>query len=359
MKRFRFSLGLLLILILALATFNYRLVIYGLEQLSGQLRIIRGAIPVELVLKDPKVDETVKEKLRYTEVVRRYAMDSLGLKNSRNYTTFFDQKGEPVMWVVTGCRPYEMRAKEWWFPVIGNVSYKGFFEDQKALQEVEKVRSQGFETGIYSPSAWSTLGFFTDPILSEMLNRGPGNLAELIIHELTHSTLYLESNVDFNENFATFIGEQGAIQFLRYRYGGKSRELQRYRDMLSDDRLYQNYMIFSANRLDSLYKSFDETSSIDEKEKAKQAMITEIMNGIVQLPFLIPERYQRKFETDRPINNTDFMSYLRYHKDQEMLRMVLQNSFRGDLRKMIETFSNMGEEAIIRYGLNPSQIKKP
>lgn len=359
MKRLRFSLGILLILILILAAINYRLVIYGLEQLTGQLRIIRGAVPVERILSDPKVNDKVKEKLKYTEVVRRFAMDSLGLENSRNYTTYFNQQGKPVMWVVTGCLPYEMKAKEWWFPIIGKVSYKGFFKEEKALREEEKIRSEGFETGVYNPSAWSTLGFFTDPILSEMLKRGPGNLAELIIHELTHATLYLESNVDFNENFATFIGEQGAIQFLRYRYGEESRELQRYRDMLSDDRLYQNYMLFSANRLDSLYKSFNETSSIDEKEKAKQAMITEIMNGIAQLPFRIPERYQRKLKTDRPINNTDFMSHLRYHKDQEMLQMVLQNSFRGDLRQMIKTFSVLGEEAINRYGLNPSQIKKP
>lgn len=359
MKRLRFSLGILLILLLVLAVFNYRLVIYGLEQLTGQLRIIRGAVSVESVLSDPGVKDEIKEKLRYTEVVRRYSMDSLGLENSRNYTTYFDQQGQPVMWVVTGCLPYEMSAKEWWFPVVGTVSYKGFFKEEKALREEEKIKSLGFETGVYNPSAWSTLGIFTDPILSEMLNRGPGSLAELIIHELTHATIYLKSNVDFNENYATFIGEQGAMRFLRYRFGDKSEELTRYRDMLTDDRIYQNYMIASANRLDSLYKSFDDTSSNDEKENAKQVMITQIINGIAQIPFRIPDRYQRKFGKDRRFNNTDFMSHLRYHKDQEMLQMVLQNSFRGDLRQMIKTFSDLGEEAINKYGLNPSQIKKP
>lgn len=357
MKLLRLSLVILLVLLLGLATFNYRLVIYGLEQLTGQLRIIRGAVPVENILSDPTVNDDVKEKLMYTEEVRRYSMDSLGLENSRNYTTFFDQQGKPVMWVVTGCLPYEMKAKEWWFPVIGKVSYKGFFKEEKALREEKKVQSQGYETGIYNPSAWSTLGLFTDPILSEMLNRGPGNLAELMIHELTHATLYLESNVDFNENFATFIGEQGAIHFLRYRYGEKSRELQRYRDLLSDTRLYQSYMIESANRLDSLYKSFDETWSRDDKENAKQLLITEIINGIEQLPFIVPDRYLRKLETTKRFNNTDFMSYLRYHKDQETLQSVLQNSFKGDLRKMIATFSDRGEEALERYGLAPSQIK--
>lgn len=351
MKRLRFSLGILTFLFLILAAFNYRLVVYGLEQLTGQLRIIRGAVPVERILSDSKVNDDVKEKLKYTEVVRRYAMDSLGLENSRNYTTYFDQQGQPVMWVVTGCLPYEMRAMEWWFPVIGKVSYKGFFKEEKALREEKTVQAQGYETGIYNPSAWSTLGFFTDPILSGMLNRGPGSLAELIIHELTHATLYLESNVDFNENFATFIGEQGAMRFLRYRFGNDSEEVKRYRNMLSDDRLYQNYMIVSANRLDSLYKSFEETSSIDEKENAKQRMITEIMKGIAQLPFRIPERYQRKLENKRRFNNTDFMSFLRYHKDQEALQRILQNSFNNNLRKMVETFRDEGEEAMMTYGL--------
>lgn len=337
----------LLLLLAAAAVLNYRLIGYGISQLNGQLHIIRNAVPVTEVLNNPATPDSVREKLIYINQVRTFAMDSLGLKNSDNYTTLFDQKGEPVMWVVTASLPYELKAYEWWFPVIGTVSYKGFFTEEKAKREAENVESEGYETDIYSPSAWSTLGYFTDPILSNMLNRGPGRLADLIIHELTHATVYLKSSVDFNENFATFVGEKGAEMFLKHHFGNESPEYTRFIQYLEDDEIYHHYMIESARRLDSLYKSFSIETSIAQKEPKKRALINEITEGIRHLPYHQPERFHKMLNKKEQLNNTDFLAYLRYRKDQSVFREALQKNYNGDLRAMVKDVverSDRGEE---------------
>ena len=223
----------LLFIILLTALWNYKLVFYGIQQLNGQLKIICKSVPVTEVINDKNVNPEIKEKLLLVEEIRRFAMDSIGLTNSDNYTTFYDQQGKPLMWVVTGCKPYSLEAKKWNFPFVGEVSYKGFFKEYRAKKEELLVRQQGYETDIYSPSAWSTLGYFTDPILSNILKRGPGRISELIIHELTHATIFQSSSVVYNENLATFVGENGAIKFLIAHFGDTSVYINRYKNRLS------------------------------------------------------------------------------------------------------------------------------
>ena len=108
-----------------------------------------------------------------------------------------------------------MRAYEWSFPFLGRVPYKGFFDRGAAIEEDSLLRLKGYDTGIGNIRGWSTLGWFKDPILSGMLENSEGALANLIIHELWHGTLYVKDSADFNENLASFAGEQGALLFLQ------------------------------------------------------------------------------------------------------------------------------------------------
>ncbi len=336
MKRFFTRIFIALLLFIGVfCIWKFELVVYGIGQLKGQLSIIRNARPIAEVLQDSALSVEYREKLLLAGEIRRFAMDSLGLANSDNYTTFYNQKDKPVLWVVTGCKPFFLEAKEWWFPLIGNVTYKGFFDEWKANVEAAKVRGEGYETDIYNPSAWSTLGYFTDPILSNQLKRGPGRLAELIIHELTHATVYLKSNVDFNENLATFIGERGATEFLESKYGVDSEQAVRYKNFLADDELYNNAMMFGAQRLDSLYRNMDPEKPVTEKALIKFRMIARILLDINRLPFAQPERYKYRFEDNRLPDNTSFMSFLRYRKRQGNFEEELRNKFNGNLKAFI------------------------
>lgn len=337
MKKFigRF-LKIFLVAFFIIAVWNHQLILYGARQLKGQLSVVWNSKPITAVLNDTTLSDESRSKLLLTLDIRKFAMDSLGLKNSKNYTTYFDQHDKAVMWVVTACLPYELKAKEWHFPFLGNVSYKGFFSDELAIKEANLVRSQGYVTDIYSPAAWSTLGFFTDPVFSNVLKRSPGRIAELIIHELTHATIYLESSVEFNENLATFIGEKGAEQFLINRYGTDSEEYKRYHGFLSDEIIYSEYMMQSAQQLDSLYKTFTGNLPVKEKAKKKFTMIASIMSGIKSLPLTYPERYIFKFKKSPLPENTEFMAFLRYRKDLGKLESIYKNKYNQNLKSFID-----------------------
>ncbi len=267
-----------LVLFLILMVWNWKLVFYGIDQLKGQLHIVYNSITVEEALSDSSLTDEYKRKLLLIGEIRKYAMDSLDLKNSDNYTTFYNQQNKPVLWVLTACEPFAMKAYQWHFPLLGSVSYKGFFVKEKGEKEFSEIKQKGFDADYSTVSGWSTLGWFKDPVLSNFLKRPDGMLAELIIHELTHATVYIKSNVDYNENLATFIGEQGAEKFLQYKCGKESKELTEYRHYKSDEEMYGNHLLKSAESLDSLYKSISgKTVSVYEKHFLKYKIIAEKM----------------------------------------------------------------------------------
>ncbi|MBK9399864.1 MAG: aminopeptidase [Bacteroidetes bacterium] len=314
--------------------FNFQLVNYGLSQLRGQLHIVINARPAEELLNDRNFPDSLKKKLQLVDDIRRFAIDSLGLKNSKNYTTVYDQKGKPALWVLTACEPFAMKAYEWKFPLLGAVSYKGFFEKEKGIPELEALKQGGYDTD-YSPTGgWSTLGWFKDPILSNMLRRSEGQLAELMIHELTHATLYLPGSVDYNENFATFTGEQGALQFLAYRFGSESKELKAYADLQYDEEIFGKYMVTAAKELEVFYQSLDTGMSHPEKVTAKYRKINSIVFNINDLKLKNPDRFRLTDTEGKLPNNCLFMSYRRYRKQQEEFKVQLMK-YNGDLKNWL------------------------
>lgn len=320
--------------ILAVVLFNFQVLWYGINQATGQLKIIWNTKPVTEMLKDPNVADSVKYKLQLIQDIKKFAVDSLGINKSDNYTTFYDQKGKPILWVVTACPPYEMKAKEWKFPIIGSFSYKGFFKYQYALEEELEMKKQGYETAINTASGWSTLGWFKDPILSNMLRRNEGRLANLIIHELTHGTLYVKNQVEFNENLASFIGDKGAEAFLNIKYGKNSEEYKEYENYKSDDKKFSDHILNGAKLLDSLYKTFSNLTPDSIKADRKKKLIEKIVVTMDTIKFYDTAYFHDYFEGFIP-NNTFFMSFLRYESKLDEFEKEYQEKFQGDLRKYL------------------------
>jgi predicted aminopeptidase len=242
--------------------------------------------------------------------------------------------------VLTACRPYELEAKKWHFPILGQVEYKGFFKEEKALKEQREVILEGFETDIYNPVAWSTLGLLTDPILSGQLKFSPGRLAELIIHEMTHATVYVAGDVDYNENLATFVGEKGAEKFLTYRYGKESIELTSYLNYITDEEMYSRYMLLQSRSLDSLYRTFTSDMTLREKADKKYRKIANIMLGLNNMPFHNSRRYRTNFKKGKLPNNTEFMAFLRYRKDQDVFKKSFEQNFNENLKAFVQEITN-------------------
>jgi predicted aminopeptidase len=333
----RIALVLIAVILLAIVVY-WDLVSYGFRQGKGQLKIIWNAKPVEEVLQDPTFPDSLKAKLFLIAEVRKFAIDSLGLKDTDNYKTIYDQKGEELMWVVTACEPFQFKAKEWKFPIIGSVPYKGFFEKEKAIALRDELDKEGWDTSIRNPGGWSTLGWFTDPILSKMLERSEGDLANLIIHEMVHATIFVKDSIDFNENLATFIGDRGAEKFLQFKYGKDSQEYKIYLQEDQDFVRYIDHMIRGTEKLDSLYQSISGIESIDEKKKLKEQLIQHIVSSMDTLTLVLNQKPSERFKARLP-NNTYFMNIQRYQSKQDLFWSEFFNSFHGDLKKYVLVLS--------------------
>jgi predicted aminopeptidase len=325
----------LLLLTCLLTLIYWDLVLYGIRQAKGQLHIINNARPVEEFLSDPLFPDSLKKRLVLINEVRRYAIDSLGLKDTKNYKTLYDQQGEEIMWVVTASEPFRLKAKEWTFPILGSVPYKGFFRKDLAIALREELQKEGWDVSIRNPGGWSTLGWFTDPILSKMLERTEGDLANLIIHEMSHSTIFVKDSVDFNENLATFIGDRGAEKFLIARYGAHSPEYQTYLNEDDDYLKFADHMLRGTQKLDSLYNTMQETDPVEQKRQLKTALITRIVDSLDTLSLSTDNKPAARYQKNLP-NNAYFMNFRRYQAKQDTFWDEYRNRFHQDLKAYIK-----------------------
>ncbi|MBS1680204.1 MAG: aminopeptidase [Bacteroidetes bacterium] len=321
----------LILFIAALVIWQWSLVNYGVRMGMGQLKIIWQAKPVDEFLKDPDFPDSLKKKLRLIDEIRKFAIDSLGLEDTENYKTMYDQRGEELMWVVQACEPFKLEPKLWHFPVVGNLPYKGFFDKEKALTERKKLIGENYDVSIRNPGGWSTLGWFTDPILSDMLKRNDGDLAGLIIHEMVHATIFVKDNSDFNENLASFIGDTAAYHFLAFKYGKRSPQYLKYLHEDQDYRKFSRHMLRGRDKLDSLYQSFKPEDLFETKKEKKKIMIETIMKNMDTLSLF----EKRKTTSTWLPNNTYFMSFHLYQSKQKDFGVELNDRFKGNLKGYI------------------------
>ena len=334
------KIGLALLLVLVgLAIWQRELIAYGIMQGQGQFEVLWNARPLEEIMKDPAVPDSLKHRLELVGEVREYGVDKLGLSETKNYTTLYDQKGKDILWVITACQPYALENKEWRFPVVGTVSYKGFFDYEKALKEEEVLKAEGLDTNIRSVGAWSTLGWFRDPILSNMLFRLEGDLVNTVLHELTHATVFVKDSLTFNENLATFVGHEGALQFIADTWGPQSQQMKQYRERYQDRHIFSEHVLRGLGRLDSLYNSFSMQTSTLEKEIQKQRLIRKIIDETSTLPLNRAAEWEAYFAEQEP-NNAYFMSYERYQGGQQELEKQLQQQFGGNLKQFVEYYKS-------------------
>jgi predicted aminopeptidase len=323
------------ILLSILVIWQYDMLAYGFGQAKGQLRILWKAKPLDHYLNDPHFPDSLKQKILLSQEIKNFANNGLGLKGEKNYNTMFDQQGKPVLWVVTAAQRFQLEAVQWEFPILGSFSYKGFFEHDCAVKEAEKLKEQDFDVNIGEVNAWSTLGWFRDPLLSSLLLRSEGHLADVIIHELTHTTVFVKNDVQFNENLATFVGHKGAEMFLIDKFGKASPEYNSYIDSREDRDRFARHVLNGAEYLDSVYQSMDTLASYETKMEIRTSAINEFMQSMDTVAFINKSRYSNYFDDFEP-DNTFFLAYTRYRAKLDDLEAIFQEEFNGDLRAFIE-----------------------
>jgi predicted aminopeptidase len=299
--------------------------VYLGQQAQGQLSVIFHTQNVNEVLNQSALSKSEKDKIRLIQEVKLFAESEFGLDKTENYSTFYHQHGKPILWMLTACDPFKFDEKLWHFPMLGKVSYKGFFKHELAVQEALPLRMQNLDVDIGKVSAWSTLGILSDPILSSMLDYDEGELCELIIHELTHATLYFANDVDFNENFASFVGRMGAIQFIKHKYGNQSSQMKIYRQDLKDEDILKSFILSKKEALTQFYDTLNPNLNYLEKIKLKQKKLDDIVKELYLLDIY---NWKTKIKIAFKIKssaNAYFMSYHRYDSQYNQLMMAYKN----------------------------------
>ncbi|MCX6125294.1 MAG: aminopeptidase, partial [Proteobacteria bacterium] len=187
---------------------------YVTTQAWTQAKLLNRRKPISEVLIDPAVDEAIKNKLKFTKAILTYAETQV-LQVDDSYSKFVPLDGPAVSYLVQAARPDEFKLKTWWFPVVGTVPYLGFFDVADRNSYASTLEADGYEVSRPSAAAFSSLGWFSDPIYSSMLLETDADLAQLYFHELTHKTAWIAGGVELNENLAEFIGEEMTERFFK------------------------------------------------------------------------------------------------------------------------------------------------
>lgn len=324
----------LVLLFLFLGVSQHQLIGYLSEQGWHQFLIIKNAEPLDRFLNDPDFPDEYKQKLKLIGNIREFAVERLGLEDNGVYRTMYDNGDRNLLWLVKAAPPFSVEPYHWHFPIAGSFAYKGYFDKTKAKEEAKRLKAKGYDVWISRVSAWSTLGFLKDPIFSSMLKRKEGDLVELIIHEMTHGTIFLKNDLQFNENLAVFIGENGAMLYLEETYGKDSPELKAYRASLTDSRTFYNHIVKGSERLALLYNSFSELPE-SEKKKEKETLIAAIIAEIGELSFEDSERYSA-YKGFTP-NNAWFSGYRTYRADLSEFENDLKMKYNSNLKSYVES----------------------
>ena len=243
-----------LLLVLGIVVLGIRFEVGYLYQLGkGQIALLWKAKPIDAVLQAGTLSPDQRAKLELIQAIREFAQREIGLNPSQNYTAYVDIGRGPVSWNLIVCPKDRLAPLEWWYPIVGSVPYRGYFDRATAESVRDEYLAEGYDTYLRPVGAYSTLGWFSDPVVSPMLRYSEGDLADLIIHELTHATVWVKGDVAFNEGLASFVGEAGALMWLQR--GGDAQAVQQMLDERADRVVFRNFMQAIAARLTALYRS--------------------------------------------------------------------------------------------------------
>jgi predicted aminopeptidase len=291
---------------------------YYLHLATGQMGLIVGCESVAQVLSSPALENRTRERLLFSGAILEFAHKELGLGGASNYTCYYDTDGQPVSWNISASPPHRFAPYQWWFPIVGSVPYKGYFERERAEAERDRLSAEGYDVIVRAVSAYSTLGFLSDPLLSTMIRYREGEFADLILHELTHATVYAPGQTEFNESLATFVGKTGSLLFMQRHYGAGSDVVAATRRQRQEGERFATLMHAVTSALDSLY-------ALDLSREEVLLQRVAVFDGFKEryrgMKELFPSsRYDGFLSWE--VNNARLLSYRRYHRSLDLFANI-------------------------------------
>ena len=324
----RAALALLLLAIAYLLTPTGRyLVRAGWEE----AKILARRRPIAELVRDGRIPDSTRAKLALVLAARDFAADSLGLDVGESFTTFSPLERDTLVLVLSAAHQDRLRFRTWWFPIVGSVPYKGFFDFEAARAAARDLHADGFDAYLRPASAFSTLGWFNDPLLSTTLRDDSLELANTVIHEVVHNTYYASGRAVFNESFANFVGARGAAEFFRMR--GQERAARETEVRWRDEMVLGRFWSGLYAEIDSAF-----TANADDRATrlaARRAIYREarlrLQRDVAPRLRTVPPGYARRVRLD----NAALMARRIYLTDLELFEAAWHREGR-DLRRTIE-----------------------
>ncbi len=307
---------------------------YYSQSAKGHLSLMVKRKPIAQLLKDDSVSEQRKKELKLVQEIRTYASERLKLPNNGSYTKFVELHRKAVTWNLVVTPKYSMTPSQWCFPIIGCISYKGYFSEHKATSEAKQLAALGYDTFVAESTAYSTLGWFNDPVVSTMLDHGVLLTAETIFHELAHQRVYHKSDSDFNEAFASAVGQVGTRLWLKEKH---PKSLAAYDDYLKKQQQFIGLLLATTEKLKKLYKI---KMSDAETEKKKQAIIKGLKLQYTKLKKSWGGYNAYDAWFDKPINNARLALVGVYFQQIPIFVRVLE-SYHGDFERFYKEMKKL------------------
>jgi len=328
--------GVMLILILLCSGCDAA---YLFHAAAGQVRLLSNSIPIQDALNDKSLSPDEQERLRLVARIKAFGEKVLGLKETDNYETVYLSSSQHPVYTVSASPKDRLCRKTWWFPFVGDIPYLGFFDLEKAKAERDRLAAQDMDVFIGVADAYSTLGWFKDPVTLNLIQGSTPDLAEIILHEMTHTTLYLKGQSAFNEGLAVLIGKVGAFLFFEQVFGPTHPFTWQAKASIEDERVFSRFLDSLMDELERLYGS---TLSYGEKVTRREEIFTRSLETFKELA--------NSFKTDRfvrfgqrPLNNATILAAGLYHRRFHLFEAVLEKKG-GSVREMLLVFKDLNKE---------------
>lgn len=335
-------LSLCVFLVLCVALGGCSTVAYYSQSVAGHTRIMLARQPVDRAIENAQ--EPLRSQLMLSKQVRHFAVSELALPESRSYRHYVPLQREYPVWNVIAAEEFSIEPKYWCYLVIGCASYRGYFKEASAVEYATGLQEEGFETLVSGATAYSTLGWFSDPILPSMLRYGDIAFVETLLHEMAHQRLYVNGDSEFNEAFASLVGEEGTRRWLRQH---RPEELLAYEARLKAIEQFGELVQVTKTALQEVYA---QKTSDEVKRQEKRTVLRQMQ-----------DEYDRVKSTQwggkpwfdhwfkQPINNARLASFSTYRASIPALSALL-NGCDGDLARFyqqLELAEQVAERVII------------
>jgi predicted aminopeptidase len=326
--------------------------VYVVKAGIAEARILRARRPITEVLADTATAAPTRAKLAYVLEARRFAADQLGIDVGDSYTMYTQLDRDTLALVVSAAPKDRIAPVTWWFPIVGRVPYRGFFSVEDALEAEADLQAEGYDTYVRPTAAFSTLGWFNDPVLSSTLATDEVEVVTTVLHELAHQVLFVPGQVGFNESFAEFVGRAAAIEFFCTRQGGGPdsvkclRAQQRWRDE-------QRFSVFLGQFVADLERLYGDPSlSLDEKVARREQEFADALARFdtevaPQLEGLTFAGFRRS-----PLNNATLMGRIFYYNRLPDFAALLEQQG-GDLSAVLDLLATSAPDAEDPFDLLP------